>query len=269
LLRSTLAHFEGNCSSELTAKNPTVLGLYEVVYIAAPLLTSVCTKDAAGGYCLTDITSGKVPAATASASNGSTAATASNSTVLLESNTTSVFSSSSKYTIANYAGEVATNPQILFSAVSKVASRLLRRQSVTPAVALDANTPAASTAVITGTTGVLPNAETWQENNVPFLFLSQNMTSTVLCTSCSKSVFAAYIAFEASHPHVLGLPNSALLGQQGKIWTGIGNVCGSGFLQSTAEQAGQTTLSGGAGVKRVGAVVTALSLVATVVAVFA
>lgn len=48
-------------------------------------------------------------------------------------------------------------------------------------------------------------------------------------------------------PYILGLSNSPLLGGQGDLYTGVGDVCGAGFLGSIEGVAGKglTSASGG------------------------
>ncbi|GAA5909606.1 hypothetical protein JCM8208_007198 [Rhodotorula glutinis] len=93
---------------------------------------------------------------------------------------------------------------------------------------------------------ILPNAATWSSASLPFLFLSPSMSSTVLCSQCTKSILSAYVAWESRMPYALGLANSPLLKGQGSLWTATGEKCGGGFLESVTKQAGETNLTGGA-----------------------
>ncbi|KPV72935.1 uncharacterized protein RHOBADRAFT_1111, partial [Rhodotorula graminis WP1] len=85
---------------------------------------------------------------------------------------------------------------------------------------------------------ILPNAATWSSASLPFLFLSPSMSSTVLCSQCTKSILSAYVAWESRMPYALGLANSPLLKGQGSLWTATGEKCGGGFLESVTKQAG-------------------------------
>ncbi|GAA5974345.1 hypothetical protein JCM21900_002370 [Sporobolomyces salmonicolor] len=114
---------------------------------------------------------------------------------------------------------------------------------------------------------VLPNSETWRTSSLPFLFLSPNMSSTVVCSSCTKSILSSYVAWESRQPYALGLANSPMLGSQGTLWTGVGDKCGSGFLEAIAKQAGQSNLTGG--VARTAGGAAAMTLTALVVAAVA
>ncbi|TKA55549.1 hypothetical protein B0A53_02727 [Rhodotorula sp. CCFEE 5036] len=179
-------------------------------------------------------------------------------------------------------------PPSLYIQISSAARRLLRRQwssggaasssssSSSSAAAAAASSSAAATAPVVSLNeagvhafdvpSILPDAQTWSTSNLPFLFLSPNMTSSVLCSSCTKQILAAYVAWESRMPYALGLTNSPLLSGQGDLWTGLGQVCGTGFLQAVTQQAGEANLAGGAlaSVSRVGgaAVVGLASLVA-------
>ncbi|GAA6057195.1 hypothetical protein JCM3770_004372 [Rhodotorula araucariae] len=97
---------------------------------------------------------------------------------------------------------------------------------------------------------ILPNADTWAASSLPFLFLSPNMSSAVLCSQCTKAILSAYVAWESRMPYALGLANSPLLAGQGDLWTATGEKCGGGFLESVAKQAGETNLTGGAAATR-------------------
>ncbi|BGP20764.1 hypothetical protein JCM10213_008903 [Rhodosporidiobolus nylandii] len=111
---------------------------------------------------------------------------------------------------------------------------------------------------------LLPSPSVWSASSLPFLLLSPNMSSTVLCSSCTKSILSTYVAWESRMPYALGLANSPMLGGQGSLWTGVGEKCGAGFLEATARQAGQENLTGAGSALRVGGA--AVALVAAVVA---
>ncbi|GAA6040821.1 hypothetical protein JCM8097_007728 [Rhodosporidiobolus ruineniae] len=115
---------------------------------------------------------------------------------------------------------------------------------------------------------VLPSATTFSSSALPFLLLTPNLTSSVLCSSCTKSILATYVAWESRMPYALGLANSPMLGGQGALWTQVGGTCGEGFLEATAKQAGQENLTGGAAslAGRVGAVMALAVAVAAVLA---
>lgn len=263
LIRTTLTQFNGNCSAELQAGQAAVLGSYDTLYIVSPFRTAVCAKDAEDGYCLTDIATGTVPVGSSAASSALASSVSANLTAAPTGvNTTSKvvsLAATVKYTIPSL------TPAELYFQVQSAARRLFRRQSVSSsskaASSSSSSTSSAATSSASSTssstlsevdpsyalTGILPNSNTWRTNSLPFLFLSPNMSSSLLCTQCTKTIFATYVSWESRIPYALGLSNSPILGSQGTLWTGIGEVCGSGFLSSIASQAGQSSLASGAG----------------------
>jgi hypothetical protein len=95
----------------------------------------------------------------------------------------------------------------------------------------------ASTAAIT------PNATTFRDCNLPFLFLQPSLPATQLCVTCTRQIFNSYYNFETAVPYAPGLPQSPLLGGQMALYSAIQNKCGPNFLQSNVEAAGD--ISGG------------------------
>ena len=302
LIRSAVAAFAGNCSAELSAGNPVILGSYDVLYILSPFMTAVCSKDgtpataSSSGFCLEDIVVGVVPSAGGSINGtiaNSTAIPISAESISPESTNTTLAQEPKSFAVQqgafninNYAG-MALNPLNLFvqmKNVGSIAMRLRRRQvsgipSFAPAAVANstfanstltnttsmlapistpsaanasrpssnASFPALPTPLAPGQQSLLPNATTYRLTSLPFLFLSPNMSSTLLCTSCTKTILAAYVAWESRSPYALGLSNSPLLGGQGDLWAGVGAVCGGGFLESISSEAGQKALLSGAG----------------------
>ncbi|KAK4046101.1 hypothetical protein OIV83_006354 [Microbotryomycetes sp. JL201] len=262
-IRTTLQQFTGNCTAELQAKQPVVLGTYDTLYATQPFRRAICAKDAEEGFCLEDIAKGDVPSGSTNASEALASSVSAN--LSAPALATSTFNTSQ--TIVHLA---ATKPYIidvispsqLFVQFKSTARRLFRRQgwsSQQPSASASASRSAStsstsspssssssSTADIFDLTGILPNADTWRTQALPFLFLSPNMSSSVLCTQCTKTILASYVAWESRIPYAIGLSNSPLLGQQGQLWTEIGDKCGGGFLASIASQAGQQSLTGGA-----------------------
>ncbi|KAK4702349.1 hypothetical protein P7C70_g3874, partial [Phenoliferia sp. Uapishka_3] len=256
LLRSTLSHFNGNCSTELQAGNDIVVDSYDAIYTLGPFLTAICTKDVAGAFCLSDIVSGTVP--TASAANATSVAVASASALALGNSTTfvatnkTVLATTNPYNVQQYVLEAAHPAMLFFSAAtSSVAKRLVRRaasgnsssSALSSAAASSSGvaTTTSSAASALPTTGVLVNSTTFASSSLPFLLLSTNMSSSVLCTPCTKSILAPYVSFEARSPYALGLANSKLLGHQGTLWAGIAATCGEGFVSSIATMAGESS----------------------------
>ena len=169
--------------------------------------------------------------------------------MLFRSSNSSVLATTG-FSIQTYAS-AALDPRALFITLSSPLLRLVRRQStndtgITNTTSVAANTTSTPLATSTGLTGLLPNSTTWRAASLPFLFLSPEMSSTLLCTSCTKSVLASYVSFESRMPYALGLSNSPLLGGQSALWTAVGTTCGSGFQAGITTQAG-TAIVGAAG----------------------
>ncbi|SCV72808.1 BQ2448_4345 [Microbotryum intermedium] len=272
VIRAALTAFNGNCSAELQARQAVVLGEYDTLYILQPFRTSVCSRDVNGGYCLTDIAAGTVPPSpdmiVTNATNSLTSVNASASAAAstLAANSTPVATSAPVASLSKSYSIALVSPSELFVQFTVQARRFLRRRqtvaSTTPVVATNTTSSAAASTTTpastlesnsTGSTsssfdltGVLPNPTTWAAHSLPFLFLSTNMSSTLLCTSCTKSILAAYVSWEIRMPYALGLANSPMLGHQGDLWTGTGETCGTGFLASIQSLAGEINVTGGA-----------------------
>ncbi|KAM0792028.1 hypothetical protein ACM66B_006255 [Microbotryomycetes sp. NB124-2] len=264
-IRTTLQHFTGNCTAELQAKQPVVLGTYDTLYATQPFRRAICAKDAEEGFCLEDIAKGDVPSGSTNASEALASSVSAN--LSAPALATSTFNTSQAIVhlaaTKQYVIDVVS-PSQLFVQFRSTARRLFRRQnwsspsgsasaSATRSASASSTSSAspsassASTADMFDLTGILPNADAWRTQALPFLFLSPNMSSSVLCTQCTKTILASYVAWESRIPYAIGLSNSPLLGQQGQLWTEIGDKCGGGFLASIASQAGQQSLTGGAG----------------------
>ena len=187
------------------------------------------------------VASASASATDATASLASSAAAASSSAVASIYATPSVSSlvSGKAYSISSYLG-AATSPQALFeyaASVSTTAGRLLRRATSVLAARSAAEA-----------TGLIPVTSTWAGSNLPFMLLSSNMSSTLLCTACTSAIMAPYISWESRMPYPLGLSNSPMLGQQHVLWSGLGTTCGSGYLASITSKAGESSsVSSGAG----------------------
>ncbi|KAH9834175.1 uncharacterized protein C8Q71DRAFT_165061 [Rhodofomes roseus] len=88
------------------------------------------------------------------------------------------------------------------------------------------------------TISIVPNTTTFAENNILFLFLSPNLSSSELCTSCTRSVITAYTDFESNVPYAPGLQSSTLMSGQTALYKGIISTCGSSFMSGGAQAAG-------------------------------
>jgi len=87
-------------------------------------------------------------------------------------------------------------------------------------------------------TAVTPNATTFRDAGIPFLFRLPSLNGTELCTTCTRLIFNSYAKFESAVPFAPGLSQSPLLGGQTDLYDAIVKECGDNFLQSSLEAAG-------------------------------
>lgn len=104
------------------------------------------------------------------------------------------------------------------------------------------------------TAAIKLNTTAFVENNIPFLFLSPTLDSSVLCTTCTRNVITAWINFESDVPYGPGISSSALLSGQSSLYAGVKTTCGDSFLSGAVQAAGG--LSG----SKVSAAVTSIGL---------
>lgn len=206
--------------------------------------------------------------------NASVVSVTANATVLTNSSRAVVLAASPSFTIQTYAG-AALDPRNLYTRLTAAATRFARRfgkRQATAGTASALGTPLANGSSIapanspTAIYGALPNIQTWTSTGLPFMFLSQNMSSNILCTTCTKEILGAYVSWELRQPYALGLGNSPLLSKQSDLWTGIGEVCGTGFLSAVAQEAGaQIASSGGSKLEKASGAALAFAVVAIVI----
>ena len=101
------------------------------------------------------------------------------------------------------------------------------------------------------TTALVPNITTYQNTNLPFLFLQpadgaqSSLQSSSQCTACTRNIMTAYINFESDTPYGPGLGGSLLLAGQQKLYDAITNTCGKTFLSGVVQAAGGLSSGGG------------------------
>lgn len=83
-----------------------------------------------------------------------------------------------------------------------------------------------------------PNATTWTTNGIPFLFFTSSLSSTTLCTTCSRNVMTAWISWESKVPYAPAAKQSALLGGLNDLYSAIQTKCGKSFLSGAVTAAG-------------------------------
>jgi hypothetical protein len=211
-LRSYLGQFYSACSVELTSTEASyserIREMYDYLYIVNPFRAAVCTKDGASQkYCVLEIAS-QAAAASAAPNEAENATSVANSTT----------------------NEAAQN-LVIYNPISDLTRRMFPQ--------LSARAPGdAQTSYMT------PNATTYRSTSLPYLFLQADMSSKLLCSTCTKSIMAAYISWESQVPYALGLGSSPILGGQQDLWSGIGQTCGANFTDSISAQAGVSNTTG-------------------------
>ncbi|EKM52395.1 uncharacterized protein PHACADRAFT_260741 [Phanerochaete carnosa HHB-10118-sp] len=102
--------------------------------------------------------------------------------------------------------------------------------------------PSASSLFSSNQQVVTPNFNTLQSSNAVFLFLSPNMSSTQLCTTCTRNTLTSFISFESDIAYAPGMPNSVLMSGQAPLYQAVQSKCGANFLNGAVQAAG--SLSG-------------------------
>ncbi|KAK0216228.1 hypothetical protein IW262DRAFT_1464755 [Armillaria fumosa] len=83
-----------------------------------------------------------------------------------------------------------------------------------------------------------PNATTWTTNGIPFLFFTGSLSSTTLCTTCSRNVMTTWISWESKVPYAPAAKESALLSGLNDLYSAIQTKCGKSFLSGAVTAAG-------------------------------
>ncbi|KAK0457122.1 uncharacterized protein EV420DRAFT_1621178 [Desarmillaria tabescens] len=91
-----------------------------------------------------------------------------------------------------------------------------------------------------------PNATTWTTNGIPFLFFTDTLSSTTLCTTCSRNVMTTWISWESKVPYAPAAQESALLSGLNSLYSAIQTKCGKSFLSGAVTAAGGLGTSGAA-----------------------
>lgn len=85
---------------------------------------------------------------------------------------------------------------------------------------------------------IVPNADTFSKNNVPFLFISPELPADKLCQACTRNVLMAYITHEGNVPSATALSNSPMLHTQEALYNAVSTKCGATFMDSQVKAAG-------------------------------
>ena len=223
IVRTWLSSFYAACQPELTgadAYNAQVRELYDILYVVNPLQAAVCAIDSSNqDYCVNEIIA-------AEKKNGTGASGTGNNTLLVNLATDT-------WSPVAFA---ADNLYIAINSATSMTKRMLTYLS-TRGSAQSANLA----------TIITPNVTTYRTTNLPFLFLQPSMSSSALCTPCTREILAAYIQWEVRVPYALGLSQSPILGGQSELWSAINLTCGAAYTSAITSEVGSfaTTDSSG------------------------
>jgi len=90
----------------------------------------------------------------------------------------------------------------------------------------------------------IPNAATFSNNGIPFLFLQKPISSDA-CDVCTRKIMNAYTTFQTQVQYAPGISNSLLLSKQPELYADIKSTCGDSFLDQTGAVKAAGGLSGG------------------------
>lgn len=90
---------------------------------------------------------------------------------------------------------------------------------------------------------VTPNFATIESSNAAFLFLQPTLSSTELCTPCTRSIITSYVSFESDIPYGPGLAQSIILNGQTALYQAVQTTCGASFLSGVVQAAGSLSNS--------------------------
>jgi hypothetical protein len=105
------------------------------------------------------------------------------------------------------------------------------------ATKIQGNAPPAGS-LYSGQDVLTPNFQALGSSNAAFLFLTPDLSSDKLCTSCTRSIMTQYVSFESDISYAPGLKNSILLGGQAALYAAISQTCGATFMNNAVQAAG-------------------------------
>lgn len=238
LVRSYLSQFYSACKVELQSNdngNAAVRDIYDFLYVVTPFRNAICTKNGASSkYCVLEIGSSGV-ADEAGSTNATTSASSNGTSIadqVAKANTTSSFKS--------FAAQL-TAPE-MFADIKSAAANLVIYTPLNALGALSKRIVAPrGEAEDLAETIMTPNTTTFRTTSLTYLFLQPNMSSSILCTTCTKNVMASYVAWEANNPYGTGLGASPILGAQQALWESLEDTCGGNFTEAITQLAGVLT----------------------------
>ncbi|PVF95470.1 hypothetical protein CPB86DRAFT_788027 [Serendipita vermifera] len=229
-LRSTLVSFYSNCQTDMLGPSGTgadgrkdVIEKYDYIYLLSPLKDAMCTRDTDNAFCLKKLNDG-----TASPFTGGTVSSASSpsSGSVLASSSSS--SSSAASPSPSNAKRAHLNQDQMFKRASHHHNALVARQQSN-----------------TTQTTLTPNAEQYNTNGLPYLFLTPETEDSKICTQCTYNILLKYITFESITPYALGISNSPILSGQLALWDKV-KTCPNNLAASIVTDATHQANTSGA-----------------------
>jgi len=230
-IRSLLTTMEQGCSAELSASSPTpdeqlVAYQYDLLYTMPPMIGAFCSVDTATKKpCIMEIVSGTPPTPGGSSSDVTDGA----------SNTTSVNNSTEKATGSTFTFKQSVNQKILTPTNLYINMDSSNEKEVMGEIFPSSGPQKRDDS---SNSVNIPNTPLYASAALPFLFLTADMPASMLCTQCTQTMMMQYTAFQESHPYASGLANSILLGGESAFYQSLSATCGSGFVSSIAQAAG-------------------------------
>ncbi|KAJ9103598.1 hypothetical protein QFC20_004754 [Naganishia adeliensis] len=260
LVRSYLSRFYTACKTELQANgngNDAVRDMYDFLYVVTPFRNAICTKNGASSrYCVLEIGSSGV-ADEAGSTNATTTASSNGTSIADQVASANASNATTAGMFKSFAALSGTTAQEMFADVAAAAANLVTYTHVNVANALAKRIVSPRGEEDESTMIMTPNTTTYRTTSLSYLFLQPNMSSSILCTTCTKNVMASYVAWEANNPYGTGLGASPILGAQQALWESLGATCGQNFTTAITQLAGVLTanssavLASGAGAQAV------------------
>lgn len=211
LLRTQLASFYTACQSDLVGANANkdLVTMYDVFYVISPLRNAVCSRNSSNNnYCVQEI---QVVDSLDSTPSGAKAA-------------------------PKAAGDVSEDGIQVLKETWQVAKDAWKYAEDAPYY--EGIYRRQDDSADQSPWSLLPTPEDYRSSGLVYLFLQPDLPAAQLCTTCTKSILASYIKFEAATPYAMGLTNSPILGDQLQLWRNVTEKCGQEFSTDIMNIAG-------------------------------
>jgi hypothetical protein len=223
-IRQSLVSFYTNCQDDMlgtngATKNDDVIARYDWLYLIVPLKGAMCTKDSDNAFCLSKLNSGTAsPFTSGTVSHSSTVAALVGSSVSSGSGSSSSSSSAAASTPTNAKRSHHLNQEQMFKRAGHHHNALVARQQSN-----NTQTP-------------LVNSDAYNQQGLPYLFLTPSSSDAQVCSQCTYNVLLGYITFESITPYAIGIQNSPILKGQVALWDRV-KTCANGLANAIVSDA--------------------------------